>query len=278
MRLIDSHTHLDFETFERDRDAVLDRARAAGVVGQIIAGVRPEHWPRQRALAARHPDIKWTAGLHPQVAAELAPAARDAALDALPSALDGEHPACAIGEIGLDRQFAPRDTLPAQRAAFRAQLALARERDVPVVLHIVATHGEARDILARDGLPRAGGVVHSYSGSADMSARYVELGLHIGFVATVLRPAADKAHRAARAVPLERLLIETDAPTQSPPGHPRRNEPALLPLIARRIAELRGADVDTIADATRRNAETLFGPFASIRRPPDTPANDREDA
>lgn len=261
---IDSHTHLDFETFDHDRPEVIARACAQGITGQLIAGVRPEHWPRQRALAATWPGLRWTAGLHPQVAAELDPAARRAALDALPAAFEGPHPACAIGEIGLDRQFVDRATLPAQTESFRAQLAYARDRDLPVVLHIVATHGHALELLRRDGLPRAGGVVHSYSGSADTAAAYLALGLHIGFVATLCRPEARKLHRAARAIPDDRLLIETDAPTQAPPGHARRNEPALLPVVATALAALRDTQPERVLATTSRNAETLFGSFASF--------------
>lgn len=263
---IDSHNHLDFDDFDADRAAVIARARAAGVTGQIIAGVRPEDWPRQRALAAAWPDLRWTAGLHPQLAATLDAPARAAALDALPAAFEGAHPACAVGEIGLDRQFVDRATVAAQTESFRAQLAFARDRDLPVVLHIVATHGKVLEWLNRDGLPRAGGVVHSYSGSADMAENYLRLGLHIGFVGTICRPAAQKLHRAARVVPDDRLLIETDAPTQSPPGHARRNEPAALPVVAAALAAHRGTTAEHILAATRRNAETLFGPFASIGR------------
>lgn len=258
---VDTHNHLDFPAFDADRDAVLEQARAAGVGGHLIAGVEPAHWPRQRALAAQHPGIRWTAGLHPQWAAKLTPDAIDAALDGLPAQLDGPHAACGIGETGLDRLFADPETLPRQIHAFRAQLAIARTHDRPLVLHIVRAHGKALEILKADGIPAAGGVVHSFSGNRELAREYLTLGLHIGFAGPICRANARTLRGAAEDVPLDRLLVETDAPDQSPPGGPARNEPTTLIAVAEAVAAARGVEPDAVLRRSTRNAEALFGVF-----------------
>jgi TatD DNase family protein len=267
--LIDAHCHLDDAAFDADRDAVFVRSRAVGVVGWLVAGVDPATWARQRALAVAEPGIRWAAGLHPCAVARASIAEREAALIALPSCFQGVRPASALGETGLDTRFVPRDTLEAQVSAFRAQVALARALDLPVVLHLngPGTHGRALAVLRGDGLPRRGGVVHAYSGSAELVADYVALGLYLSFAGTVARPDARRVHGAARATPGPRLLVETDAPDLAPPGAPRRNEPAALPEILRALAQLRGEDPGALAEQTARNAAELFGAFAAHSAP-----------
>lgn len=264
MTYVDSHSHLDFAVFDGDRDAVLERARAAGIGGHLVAGVDPAGWVRQRALAARYPGIRWTAGLHPQVAAEMTVGAIDAALAGLPAQFEGPHAASGLGETGLDKLFACSETMDVQVHAFRAQLALARELDQPLVLHILHTHGRAMALLKADGLPKAGGVIHSFSGNAELARQYVKLGLCIGFVGAVCRPNARKLHGAAAAVPDERLLIETDAPDQSPPDHPRRNEPTALLAVAEAVARIRGRRPEDVLVLSTRNSERLFGVFNAV--------------
>jgi TatD DNase family protein len=260
--MLDAHCHLDAAAFDDDRDAVLARARQAGVLGFIVAGVSPETWPRQSALARAHDDVHVTYGIHPWTAADSEDAAADdlvAALDAALDAADLERPV-AIGEIGIDRSpRVAKDTLGRQERLMRAQLALARQRDLPVVLHIVRAHGRALEILAADGLPRAGGQVHAYSGSAELVGRYLALGLSLSFSAAATRPDG-AASRAAAAVPDHRLLVETDAPDQpSAAHHPGRNEPAFLEEIVASIASARGVSTATLAAQTERNARALFG-------------------
>ena len=261
MPFVDSHNHLDLPAFDADRAAVLDRARAAGVVGHLIAGVDRDGWIRQRRLAADVPGVRWTAGLHPQIAAGMTTDAIDAALDGLPRCFDGPNAASGVGETGLDRLFVDPASMDVQIHAFRAQLALARELEQPLVLHIVKAHGAALDVLKADGVPPAGGVIHSYSGNAELARQYVKLGLCIGFVGAVCRPNARKLHAAAAAVPDDRLLIETDAPDQSPPGGPKRNEPAALIRVAEAVAAIRNCHPDRILSHSTRNAERLFGVF-----------------
>ncbi len=263
---MDAHCHLDLPAFDADRAAVWARAVAAGVGAAVVAGIEPAGWPAQRALVAANPALRWTAGLHP-CWAHTVPLAD--ALAALPAAFEGPDAAVGVGEIGLDRRRAFAPHLDAQRAAFRGQLAVARALDRPVVLHVVRAHGEALDRLRADGLPRAGGMVHSFSGSAEVAQAYVALGLHVSFTGALAHPTAHRARAAAQAVPLSRLLVETDAPDQPLPGAPDRNEPAQLVAVLAALAALRGVSVAALGAATTANAQALFGerPRATPRGP-----------
>lgn len=259
--MFDSHCHLHDARMAAGRDGYLARARAAGVSGCVLAGVDSAGWEVEAALCREHADLHASYGLHPQRAAELSDAEIDEELARLTSALDGRLPApCALGELGLDALTdATRQALPRQERAFRAQLATARERDLPLVLHILRTHGEALRILKSDGLPKAGGVVHSYSGSQDLVAEYVRLGLHLSFAGPVSFPQSRRQQEAARLVPLERLLVETDAPDQAPwSRRPGPSEPAFLAEILEALAIIRGQPRAVLEAATTANAHRLF--------------------
>lgn len=262
---IDAHAHLDDAAFDADRAEVLARASAVGVTGHVCAGVDPASWARQRSLAREVRSVVWTAGLHPCVAATASTAAAVAALEALPDAFTGPFAAVAIGETGLDTRFCERETLDAQLVVFRSSLAVARALDRPVVLHLngKGTHARGLALLRADGLPRAGGMVHACSASAEAVADYLALGLFISFAGTVCRPEARRVHEAARRVPGERLLAETDAPDLSPPGAPRRNEPAALWRIGCALAALRNEPTELVLDRSAAACRELFGPFPS---------------
>jgi TatD DNase family protein len=247
--MFDSHCHLQSVD---DPDAQLARARAAGVGGFLLAGVEPDGWTKQRALVAANPDVVMALGVHPQLVAELDDA--DPLVAQLPLALSG---ACAIGEIGLDGMDERKPSLPRQERAFRAQLAVARERGLPVVLHVLRAHPRALEILRDDG--HSGGVLHSCSASVDQVRQYVALGLHVSFAGTVCNNNARKLQEAARAVPAERLLVETDAPFQTPLLHrPAPNEPAFLVAIVAALARIRGETPEHVAQLTDANARRLF--------------------
>jgi TatD DNase family protein len=150
-----------------------------------------------------------------------------------------------------------KHTLPLQERAFRAQLAFARDHQLPVVLHVLRAHNRGLEILKQDGVP--GGVLHSCSASADQVREYLRLGLYISFAGTVCNPNARKVHDAARAVPSERLLVETDAPFQTPlPHRPAQNEPAFLVAIVDALAKIRGERPELLAQQTDTNARRLF--------------------
>lgn len=260
--MFDAHCHLDLPVFEGGPAAAIARALDAGVEGFVVAGVDQEGWRRQRTLASEHPSISVAYGLHPWSVAALSDASLGLELDALNTALDegeGVWPV-ALGELGLDRgrRVAP-ESYPRQKRAFRLQLAMARERDLPVILHVVKAHGAALDIARADGLPRSGGMVHGFNGSAEVAQEWVRLGLHISFSASILRPNAKRVQAAARTVRSSWLLCETDAPDQGVGLEAGAvNEPARLPQVIEGLARLRGVAPEEIARTSALNARKLF--------------------
>jgi TatD DNase family protein len=256
--VFDSHAHLQ-DARIADPAAVWARARAAGVKRALLAGVDAADWERQAAL--QHLEgISCSVGIHPQVVDALSPPERSNQLDALERVLAERRPSVvALGEIGMDGVGSRRATYGPQAELFEAQLRLAREYDLPVILHILRAHEEALKVLDRVGLPEAGGVVHSYSGSAELVPRYVEHGLVLSFSGSVTWHDSGRAARAVRACPLDRLLVETDSPDQTPKAHrPDPNEPAFLSDVVRVVAELRGSTAEEIAEVTARNACRTF--------------------
>ena len=250
--LIDSHAHLDDAAFDADREAAIDRARAAGV-GQIInVGFNEVRWATTLALATAQPAIYAVLGLHPHEAQAWNAAIAERLRETL------RHPrVVGLGEIGLDfyRDYAPHDQ---QRGAFRAQLALAQECGLPVVLHSRAAEEETVATLAEAGI--GNGVLHSFSGSLEVAERALALGLHISLTGPVSYPKADHQRELARLIPLDRLLLETDCPYLAPQARRgKRNEPAFLRFTAEAIATARGLTVEEIIAATGANTIELFG-------------------
>jgi TatD DNase family protein len=252
---LDAHCHLDDPRLDAVRDAWLEEARAAGIGGWVLGGVDPDQWPAALRLAAEVPGVVATLGVHPWAASRMAPDALDAAYEQL-SVL----PLSGLGELGLDgSKYVPRGSLPAQGHAFRAQLSIARERNVPIVLHILAAHGEALSVLERDGVPRRGGLVHSYSGPAELVSRYEALGLCISFSASITRPTANKALQAAARVSPDRLLVETDSPDQVPSGRDGAlNRPAWLHDVARAVGAARGESPEHVLTRSSASLRRLF--------------------
>jgi TatD DNase family protein len=240
--LVDAHTHLDAPAFDADRAAVVARARAAGVETIVVCASDPARW----SFAGTVGDAAFL-GIHPWVAADLDDAAYAALLDDLRG-----RAAFGVGEIGLDRLHAPTPARwERQVRALRDQLALARERDVPVQLHGVRAWPELLTVVARDGLPRAGGIAHAWSGAPDQAERAVRLGLLVSFGPLVLHDRARKARQSAAVVPRDRLLVETDSPDGRPPGA-ARGEPADLPRVVAALAALRGEAAADVGAATAR--------------------------
>lgn len=250
--LIDSHAHLDDVAFDEDREATLDRARAAGIGALINVGFDEARWATTLALATAHPTIYAVLGLHPHEAQSWDRAVAERLREAL------RHPRVAgLGEIGLDfyRDYAPHDR---QRVAFRAQLALAQDGGLPVVLHSRAAEEETVATLAEAGITR--GVLHSFSGSLEVAERALDLGLHISLTGPVSYPNAEHQRELARQIPLDRLLLETDCPYLAPQARRgKRNEPAFLRFTAEAIAAARGVLVEEIIEATTTNTIKLFG-------------------
>lgn len=254
--LIDTHVHLDHDAF--DGDEVWSAARARGVERAIAVGVDPSSWPRTVAIAKRLPNVSCALGIHPQVVPHLDDAAIDAAIRALPQLL-ADSSAAAVGEIGLD---GPAGDLDRQKRALLAQLDVAKQLHLPVSLHVFKVHGAALDLLRAFGPLPHGGVVHSYSGSAELVRAYVKLGWSISFAGAITRSNAKKPLEAARAVPAEHLVIETDAPFQPTGADARdrkRGEPADLIEVAEAVARARSEDVADVAARTTANAHRIFG-------------------
>jgi TatD DNase family protein len=257
--LVDSHCHLDAEAFAHDREAVIDRARAAGVRRQVVPAVTAASWPGLRQACRLAAGLYPAYGLHPVYLDQHRPEH----LDQLQDWIERERP-LAIGECGLD-YFMPGLDAAGQARYFDAQLRLARDHDLPVIVHarraVDAVIAAIRRIggAARGQPSRLRGVVHSFSGSPEQARRLWELGFCIGLGGPLTHVRAQRLHRLVAEMPLEFLLLETDAPDQPDAGiSGQRNEPARLPVILKAVAQLRQADPVGIARATTANAERLF--------------------
>lgn len=249
--LVDSHCHLDAQEFDRDRDAVIARARAARVTRQIVPAVDAASWPKLREVCAATPGLFAAYGLHPMYLS----GHRDEHVLQLRAWLERERPV-AVGECGLD-YFVEGLDQPAQARYFEAQLGLAREFDLPVIVHARRAVDAAIAAIRRVGSVR--GVVHSYSGSTEQARQLWDLGFLLGLGGPVTYERANRLRRLATTMPIEYLLLETDAPDQPDTGiRGQRNEPSRLPEVLATIAGLRGMAPDELAKATTANAERLF--------------------
>lgn len=253
MKLVDSHVHLDDAKFDPDRDATIERALAAGVECMMAIGTGngPPDLEVAVRQADRYPFIYATIGVHPHDASKATPEtfARMRQLAAHPKVL-------AVGEIGLDYHydFSPRDV---QRAVFQQQLALAAECAKPIVIHTREAWDDTLAILRAHW--RGAGIMHCFTGGEAQARQALDLGLHLSFGGVLTFPKADAVRQAARAAPLDRILIETDCPYLAPvPHRGKRNEPAFVVETARRLAEVRGDTPEAIAQATTRNFEQLM--------------------
>ena len=254
MRLFDTHAHLHFPDFADDLDAVLERARAAGVRGMVTIGTDRETNGAVVELAKRLPDVWATVGIHPHDAAE----ATEADFEEM-ERLAGEEPrVVGFGEMGLDffRNLSPPD---AQRQTFRRQIGIARRVRKPLVIHCRDAHDETLAILGEERAGDAGGVMHCFSGDVEIARRCLDLGLYISLAGPVTYKNARALPDVARFVPEDRLVVETDCPYLPPTPHRgKRNEPAYVALTAEHVAGLRGADAESLCDSLTANAARLF--------------------
>lgn len=264
MTLVDSHAHLDRDDLGEDLEAVLGRARAAGVEHVVAVGLwrGPGDFGNALELATSRPDLfTATAGIHPHECARV-PESDWAAAEKL-----ARHPrVAAVGETGLDFHYdhSPR---PEQERCFRRSLAMAREVGKPVVVHVREADPACAAALREEGLPPAGGVIHCFTGDWAAARAYLDLGLYLSVAGVVTFRDAEALRQAVRRAPRDRLLLETDSPFLAPvPYRGKRNEPAHVALVAARVAELWGVPVDDVAAATTENARRLFrlpgGPVA----------------
>ena len=252
--VIDTHCHLDLAAFDADRDAVVARATAAGVVGIVIPAIRPRTWAAVRALAHRHAaaGVRAALGIHPQIVPELEPG--ELAGDLTARLIEAAEGAIAIGECGLDGGTAEHAL---QEQIFRAHVRAASATGKPLVIHVLRAHDAAPRILREDG--PVTGVMHSYSGGAGLVPVYRDLGLAFSFAGPVTYGNARRPLEAARAVPAELLLAETDAPDQAPEPHRGgRSEPAFVAAVVAGLAAARGTSAAELAALTTANARRIF--------------------
>ncbi len=246
--MIDAHCHLDDPAFDADRAAVLMRAHEAGVSAFVIPGVRPSQYLEAPTLR-RGISCVIGVGVHPMFCGEVT--VSEASLRAHVEETQAEF----IGEFGFDRRVAVATSV--QRQVAELHLAAAQSLQLPVVLHVVRHHGLALNVLR--GFAPLRGMVHGFTGPAELVPQYEALGLHLSVGGAVTRPNARRARAAVQAISANRLLLETDAPDQTPDGaKPTRNEPCLLPRVAETVAELRCETVDEVAAQSATNAERLF--------------------
>ena len=254
MPFADSHTHVDLTEFDSDRVATLARAREAGVTHMLLVAQADDSAGLERGLAvAREHGLKVSGGLHPHEAIHWT-----SALGAKLRRLALDHTLCAIGEIGLDFHYdhLPRDR---QEEVFREQIRLAREVKKPIIVHTREADDLTVRILREERADEVGGVIHCFTGTQALADGALALGFFISFSGIACFTNAEPLREVAKTVPLDRFLIETDCPFLAPPPHRgKRNEPAFLADVARRLAPLQGLPADELGPANVRNFERLF--------------------
>ncbi|HEY3356664.1 MAG TPA: TatD family hydrolase [Polyangia bacterium] len=262
--MIDTHCHLDAAAFDADRAEVLARARAAGVAEIVVPAVGPDGWEPLLEYAAAHPGVHAALGIHPQLLPALDPAQDERHLARL-ARLVAAGGAVAVGECGLDGPTAAQAgaSMDRQVAVLAAHLDIARRAGRPILVHCLRAHAPLLALLAaQPGTIR--GVLHSYSGGVDHIRPYAARGLAFSFAGPVTYEQARKPLAAVRAVPRDRLLVETDAPYQTPRPHRGRGEPAHLAAVAAAVAAALGLPLAELAALTTANARAVLGLPAAV--------------
>jgi TatD DNase family protein len=250
--LVDTHAHLQWGSFDKDRKEVINRARKVDVKCIVNIGFDTNGSVEAIELAERHEGLYATVGIHPHNASQF----NENILDKLRK-LSENPKVIAIGEIGLDyyRNFSSRK---AQKEAFEAQLFLAEELDLPTVIHDREAHNDTLNTLSKFKR-KIRGIMHCFSGSEEMAEQCIESGFYISFAGPVTFPNARKLREMAKRTDLNKILLETDSPWLAPQDmRGKRNEPAFLIFIAKEIAELKGISIDELAEATTENAKKIF--------------------
>jgi TatD DNase family protein len=264
MRIVDSHCHLDFDSFEGDIDAVVERARDAGVCRMVTICTKVSAFERVLAIAGRFDDVFCSVGVHPHEAAREG----DVPLERLVEL--ARHPkVVGIGESGLDYYY-DNSPVEAQKASFRTHIDAARETGLPLIVHSRDADDDMADMLeegARQGaFP---GVLHCFTAGPDLAARAVAIGFYVSLAGIITFKSAEGIRETVRQVPMDRLLVETDAPYLAPvPMRGKRNEPAFVRHTHETLAQVKGVDVEAMAKTTTENFLRLFSKVP----PPSEPA------
>lgn len=257
MRLIDTHTHLDFPDFDTDRDRLLANAAVRGVERMVVLGVYQANWQRVWDLVCGQQQLFAALGLHPVYLDQHRPEHLTQLRDWL-ERLRGDPRLCAVGEFGLDH-YLPELDKDRQQTLFEAQLQLACDLDLPALLHVRRSHAQVIATLKRYKPARAG-IIHAFAGSYEEAREYIKLGFKLGLGGAATWPQALRLRRTLPRLPLESVVLETDAPDMAPVMFPgERNSPEHLPQIAGALAEVMGIEAERLAEASSRNACELFG-------------------
>jgi TatD DNase family protein len=253
MILVDTHSHLDFPQFDKDRDAAIDRAKKAGVGYIINVGSSVEASQRSLALAEAHSHIFASAGIHPHYAKE----ANGVVPEPVRSLLDKEK-VVAVGEVGLD-YYRNLSEPPVQKALFGEFIRLAKEKALPLIVHTREAHDDTIAVLKENSGDKISGVVHCFSGGKKELDQYLKLGLYVSFTCNLTFKNAGALREVAAMAPPERLLLETDAPYMAPQEkRGERNEPSYVTYLLKILSEIHGHSIEDIARITTHNAKSLF--------------------
>lgn len=251
MEIIDTHCHLDVEAFDADRQAVLSRAQVSGVRHILIPGIHTGNWQTLLALCEQHTGLHPALGLHPVYCEQH----KDEDIALLHSCIRQYHPV-AVGEIGLDFYIDNPDK-PRQLALLEQQLDIAIETKLPVILHVRKAHEQMLALLKSH--PVRGGIAHAFNGSLQQAAKYIEYGFKLGFGGMLTYERSVKLRKLARDLPLESLVLETDAPDMTVASHHgERNSPEYLPECLQALADVRGEDCARVAAQTTQNAMDIL--------------------
>ena len=251
--LIDSHAHLEMPEFRKDLDEVLQRAKDSGVKYIFTVGTEKKDWRRALEIAQSHPSVYAILGIHPHNAKEI-----DEKTYPVLKELCKHERVKAYGEIGLDffRDHSPRDV---QLRRFREQVCLAKELKLPIVVHDREAHQETQEILKSEKAGENGGIIHCFSGDEEMAKACIDMGFYISIPGSITYKSAGPFHELVKKLPLESLLVETDAPFLTPvPFRGKRNEPSYVRYTAERVAEIKNIPFEKVAEATTQNALTVF--------------------
>jgi TatD DNase family protein len=253
MMLIDSHAHLEMPDFKKDLEAVIQRAKESGVEYIFTVGTEKKDWKRAVEIADSHPSIYVILGVHPHNAKEI----DDQTYPTLKK-LCRNGKVKAYGEIGLDffRNLSPRDI---QLKRFREQIGLAKELDLPIVIHDREAHRETLEILKSEKAEESGGIIHCFSGDYEMAKACMDMGFYISIPGSITFKNAEGSREIVERIPLESLLVETDAPFLTPePFRGKRNEPSYVRYTAQKVAEIKKVSFEKVAEITTQNALRVY--------------------
>jgi TatD DNase family protein len=253
MMLVDSHAHLEMPDFKKDLEAVIQRAKESGIGYIFTVGTEKRDWKRALEIANSHPSVYAILGVHPHNAKEI-----DGETYPALQELCRDERVKAYGEIGLDfyRNLSPRDI---QLKRFREQIGFAKEQGLPIVVHDREAHQETLEILRSEKASECGGIIHCFSGDYEMAKACMDMGFYISIPGSITFNNAERFREIVKKLPLDSLLVETDAPFLTPiPFRGKRNEPSYVRYTAQKVAEIKKVPFEKVAEITSKNALRVY--------------------